>query len=126
MDKPFRLDARVRSFRYAFAGLRTVLATQHNAWIHSAVTAAVLAAGVAVGLSPPEWCWIVVAVLAVWATEALNTAIEFLADTVSTAPHPLVGQAKDCAAGAVLLAAVGAVAIGLLVFYPHALALWHK
>ena len=126
MDKPFRLDARARSFRYAFAGLRTVLATQHNAWIHSAVTAAVLVAGVAVGLSSPEWCWIVVAVLAVWATEARNTAIEFLADAVSTAPHPLVGKAKDCAAGAVLLAAVGAVAIGLLVFSPHALALLHK
>ena len=59
------------------------------------------------------------AVMAVWTAEALNTAFEFLADVASPNYHPLVGKAKDVAAGAVLISAIGAVVIGLLVFGPH-------
>jgi diacylglycerol kinase (ATP) len=61
----------------------------------------------------------VLAVVAVWTSEALNTAFEFLTDVASPAFHPLAGKAKDVAAGAVLISAIGAVLIGLLVFGPH-------
>ena len=60
----------------------------------------------------------------VWAAEAANTALEFLADAVSPERHPLVGKAKDVAAGAVLIAAIGAAAIGILVIGPHVLRLF--
>jgi diacylglycerol kinase (ATP) len=61
--------------------------------------------------------------MSVWTAEALNTALEFLADAASPEFHPLVGHAKDVAAGAVLISAAGAVVIGLLVLGPHVIAL---
>ena len=72
---------------------------QHNAWIHLVATAMVIAAGSFFHLSPPEWCWIVLAVSIVWTAEALNTAFEFLADAASPNFHPVVRDAKDVAAG---------------------------
>ena len=52
------------------------------------------------------------------AAEALNTALEALADRVAPDQHPLVAKAKDVAAGGVLLAAVAAAVMGLLVLGP--------
>jgi len=119
--EPFTLGARARSFAHAAAGLRDVLATQHNARIHAAATLAVIGAGLFFQISRIEWCWLVAAIGAVWASEAMNTALEALADAVAPDPHPLVGRAKDAAAGAVLVAAIAAAAIGLLVLGPHLL-----
>jgi diacylglycerol kinase (ATP) len=123
MTRPFRISTRLRSFRYAFRGISLLLQSQHNAWIHLAVTAAACGLGFALGLTRSEWCWIVLAAGAVWTAEAMNTAFEHLADAVSPAHHPLVGNAKDAAAGAVLIAAAAAVVIGLLVFGIHLVAL---
>lgn len=95
-----------------------MLRTQHNAWIHAIATTVVAVAGVLFQLSRTEWCIIVLAVVAVWTAEALNTAFEFLTDMASPEFHPLAGKAKDVAAGAVLLAAIGAVIIGLFIFGP--------
>lgn len=115
----FSVAGRIRSFGYAFRGVGTMLVSQHNAWIHLAATIAVVIAGLCCHLSAMKWCWIVLAVVSVWVAEALNTALEFLADAVSPEAHPLVGKAKDVAAGGVLIAAIGSGVIGLLVFGPH-------
>lgn len=123
MHQPFSFTARLHSFRYALAGLRTLLLTQHNAWLHAAATVVVVVAGLVLGLSRAEWCWLVLAMTLVWVAEALNTALEFLADAVTQEFHPLILQAKDVAAAAVLVAAIGALVIGLLVFGPH---LWPR
>ena len=117
-------SGRVRSVKDAVHGVRIMLASQHNAWIHAAATVTVVVAGFLARLSWAEWCWIVLAIVAVWTAEALNTAFEFLTDVASPAFHPLAGQAKDVAAGAVLLAAVGAVIIGVLIFGPKTLLLF--
>lgn len=117
----FSFAARARSFRYAGRGVVALLRSQHNAWIHAAGSVAVVGLGFAVGLSRLEWCLVVLAMVAVWSAEAVNTAIEALCDVASPEVHPLVERAKDIAAGAVLLAAVGAVVVGLLVFGPHLL-----
>jgi diacylglycerol kinase (ATP) len=118
---PFRVSARLRSFRYAFRGIAVVLHSQHNAWIHAAASLLVIAAGLAIGLGRLEWCALVLAIVSVWVAEALNTAFEALCDVASPSLHPMVERAKDVAAGAVLIAAIGAVVIGLLVFVPHLL-----
>jgi diacylglycerol kinase (ATP) len=123
-DQSLTFSGRVRSVRFAIQGIRTMLRSQHNAWIHAAATIAVAAAGAAFRLSSSEWCWIVLAVMAVWTAEALNTAFEFLTDVASPTFHPVAGHAKDVAAGAVLISAVGAVVIGLLVFGPHVWDVW--
>jgi len=79
----------------------------------------VIAAGFFFHLSPPEWCWIVLAVSIVWTAEALNTAFEFLADAASPNFHPVVRDAKDVAAGAVLITALASSVIGAIIFWPH-------
>lgn len=109
----------MKSFRYAFKGIQVLLKSQHNAWIHAAATMLVISASCFYKLSRIEWCWIVLAILIVWIAEAFNTALEFLADAVTQNSHPLIGKAKDVAAGAVLIAAFGAVSIGLLIFGPY-------
>lgn len=121
MSAPFTFTGRIRSVRFALQGLRVLLVTQRNAQLHLAATLAVVAAGAALKLSPQEWCWIVAACAAVWTAEALNTAFEFLCDVASPDFHPAVKNAKDVAAGAVLLSAIGAAVIGLLVMLPHLL-----
>ncbi len=118
-DSGFTFTGRIRSVRCAVAGVRVMLASQHNAWIHAAATVLVLAAGLHFRLGRGEWCWVVLAVISVWTAEALNTAFEFLTDVASPAFHPLAAKAKDVAAGAVLITAIGSIAIGALVFGPH-------
>ena len=117
----FRLGARLASFRYAFAGLWTMLGTQHNAWVHLAATGFVTMMGFAVGLDAADWKWLVVTVTMVWFAEAMNTAFEFLCDVVSPDHNEAVRHAKDIAAAAVLLAAIGAVVMGALIFGPYLL-----
>jgi diacylglycerol kinase (ATP) len=116
---------RLRSVKCALQGIQIMVKSQHNAWIHSAATLMVTAVSLAVGLSAGEWCWIVLAIVSVWTAEALNTAFEFLTDVASPTFHPIAAKAKDVAAGAVLLSAVGAVIIVVLVLGPHILR-WPK
>jgi diacylglycerol kinase (ATP) len=121
-DDRFSIRGRLESIRRAARGIRAMLASQHNAWIHATATALVCALGLLLELSALEWIAITLAVVAVWTAEALNTAFEFLCDVASPEFHPLVGRAKDIAAGAVLISALGAAVIGILVFGPHVLA----
>ena len=117
--RPFQFTGRIRSFRHAIAGLLRMIRCQHNAWIHVAATAIVLGAGFLFQVSAADWCWIILAISIVWTAEALNTAFEFLADAASPEFHPLVRDAKDVAAGAVLVTAVAAAVIGAIIFWPH-------
>lgn len=121
--RPFEFTGRIRSFGHATAGIVRMIRCQHNAWIHALATVLVVAAGLTCQLSRGEWCWIVLAISTVWTAEALNTAFEFLADAASPSFHPIVRDAKDVAAGAVLLTAIGATVIGMLIFWPHLRAL---
>jgi len=89
MSKPFEFTGRIRSFTFAFAGIWTMLKSQHNAWIHAFATVAVIAGGTFFQVSVPEWCCLILAIIAVWSAEALNTAFEFLADVASPEFHPL-------------------------------------
>jgi diacylglycerol kinase (ATP) len=117
--RAFTFTGRLRSVRYAFRGVRLMLASQHNAWVHATATVVVIIVGIILHLTRDEWCWITAAVVGVWTAEGLNTAFEFLCDVASPEFHPLVERAKDVAAGAVLISAVGSAVIGLLVFGPH-------
>jgi diacylglycerol kinase (ATP) len=117
--RPFEFTGRIRSFRYAIAGIWRMIRCQHNAWIHALATIVVIGAGFFFRISRAEWCWIVLVLTIVWTAEALNTAFEFLADAASPEFHPLVRDAKDVAAGAVLITAVAAIVIGAIIFWPH-------
>jgi diacylglycerol kinase (ATP) len=119
----FSISGRVRSFRHAIHGIVMMVRSQHNAWLHATASFLVLFFSAFFRLSASEWCWMVIAVMAVWTAEALNTALEFLADVASPEFHPLVEKAKDVAAGAVLISASGAVVIALLALGPYFLRL---
>jgi len=123
MNVPFQFTGRIRSFKHAFRGIRTMLCSQQNARIHALATILAVLAGFFFRITGHEWCWIVLAITAVWAAEAMNTALELLSDATSPAFHPLIKKAKDVAAASVLIAAIGAVIIGGLVFGPYAVEL---
>lgn len=118
----FSFSGRIRSGVHALQGIIELLKSQHNARVHAVATFGVIVAGLFFGLSAWEWCSLVLIITAVWVAEALNTAFEFLCDVVSPDFDPLVKKSKDVAAGAVLLCAMGAVAVGLIIFIPHLLA----
>lgn len=111
--------ARLRSFGYAFSGIAFMLRTQHNAWLHLVATFAVIAISIYLHITPSDWRWIAVAIFLVWSAEAFNTAVEYVCDMVSPSYNVVVKHAKDVAAGAVLLSAISAAAIGLLTFWPY-------
>jgi len=114
---------RIRSLRCAVKGIGVMISSQHNAWIHAAATVIVIVVGFYLQLTKPEWCWIILAIISVWTAEALNTAFEFLTDVASPEFHPLAEKAKDVAAGAVLISAIGSVLIGMAILGPYALRL---
>ncbi len=119
MSQKLSFTGRIRSFRNAFRGVGLMLISQHNAWIHATASILVLIAGAILHLTKAEWCWLVIAIMSVWTAEALNTALEFLADVASPESHPIIGRAKDVAAGAVLISAIGSVVIALLILGPR-------
>jgi diacylglycerol kinase (ATP) len=118
-SRGFSVGARARSFYFAARGIKTMFISQHNAWIHAVATVLVIALGLVAGLTRLEWFVLVLAIVAVWMAESINTAFEFLCDVTSPEFHPLVEKAKDVAAGAVLITSIGATAIGALVFVPY-------
>lgn len=115
--------ARARSFRYAFAGIHFLISTQPNARVHLIVTFLVIALGIIFRLQVQDWLALCFAVSLVWITEAVNTAIETVVNLTTRDYHPLAKNAKDLAAGAVLIAAITSIVVGLLVFGPPLLAL---
>lgn len=117
------LYSRIKSFHYAFDGWWHVLSTQHNAWIHALVSLAVFALGLWLQISRQEWAIVLLAIMAVWMAEFMNTALEAVVDMASPDFHPLAKIAKDVAAAGVLVGAAGAVLIGLLIFGPP---LWQR
>lgn len=117
------LHSRARSFSYAFQGWAYVLRTQRNAWIHTFVTLIVLALAFWLRLPRVEWAILLLTLMAVWMAELINTALESVVDLTMLDPHPLAKIAKDVAAAAVLVGALGAVLIGLLILGPP---LWQR
>ncbi len=116
MSSPQRSPSLFDSFNYAAEGVIHALRTQRNLWIHFTIAAAVLVAAVAFGVSKLELMVLLLAITFVLVAELVNTAIEAAVDVASTAFDPMAKLAKDIAAGAVLIAALNAVAVGYLVF----------
>jgi diacylglycerol kinase len=114
----------VQKFRFALQGLAAGIRSQDSFWIH--LPAAALALGLAawLGLSPVEWALLVLAISLVLCLELANSAIESLAKGLTSDHNPLVGQALDIAAGATLVAAMGAVVLGAILFAPKLWLIW--
>lgn len=123
-DEKFSLVKRARSFSHAMRGLLIFLKTTHNAWVHIAVFVAAISLGAYFGISYIEWTLLVLAGGSVLAAEAFNTAIEIDMDLTSPEYHPYARDTKDVAAGAVLITAIMALAIGILIFWSRFIGLF--
>lgn len=109
----------IASFGPALAGLVALVRGEPNARVHLAVTIAVVFAALGLGVSAADWRWIIAAFGMVWVAEGFNTALEALCDRLHPERDDHIGRVKDLAAGAVLVAAITAAAIGVLVFWPY-------
>ena len=107
-----------RSFRHAFAGLAYAVRTQPNICIHLLAAAGVILIALWLKLSLVELGLLVLTIGLVLVAELVNTAIEALVDLVSPEPHPKAKVVKDVSAGAVVVAAIVSVAIGILILGP--------
>lgn len=107
----------LKSFTYAFAGIR-VAAKEQNFRVHLIAVVLVIIAAAITRVSAVEWLVLVLTMTLVLSLEMINSAIEHVVDLATAEIHPLAKLAKDIAAGAVLIAAGASVIIGLIIFIP--------
>jgi diacylglycerol kinase (ATP) len=117
-NKGFTFRKRLAGFSCAFRGIRILLRNEHNARLHCLAGTCAVAAGFLLKISVMEWVAVVIVCGCVLAAEALNTAIEKLADAVSPEYNEMIKTVKDLSAGGVLLMAVAAAITGFLIFLP--------
>lgn len=117
--EPFNIKKRAKSFVFAFRGVISFIREEHNAWIHCSAVILVTAGGLYFKITAIEWMAVILCFGMVLAAEGFNTAIERLVNLVSPEYHPLAGNVKDIAAGAVLICAVSAAIVGCIIFIPY-------
>ncbi len=123
-QEKFSIAKRLKSFTYAFNGLKVLFQEEHNSRIHLFATVCVIIAGALLKLSALEWAAVAFAVGLVFSGEIFNSAIEDLSDVVCPERDDRIKKVKDLAAAAVLVNAITAAAIGLLVFVPKIIQLF--
>ena len=107
------------SFKYAWAGVCYAFATQRNFRIHTFVGIFAVSLGAFLQIEAVEMAVITMTCAIVMVLELINTAIESVVDlTVKQSYHELAKIAKDCAAGAVLVSAIAAVAVAAFILLP--------
>lgn len=109
----------IQSFKYAFHGLFHFYKTETKAIIHSSAAIVAIILGIALHITYIEWLLICFSIGLVIFAEVFNTAIERITDLISPEHHPLAGQAKDLAAGAVMVMSIISILVGVLVFIPR-------
>jgi diacylglycerol kinase (ATP) len=114
----FSVRQRLKSFRFAFAGLSAFIFTEHNARVHTVTTAAVIISGFLFNISNAEWLTVIIVTAMVWAAEIFNTVVERIMDHITPDYHPQVKTIKDLSAAAVLVTAIAALIAGLIIFIP--------
>jgi diacylglycerol kinase (ATP) len=112
-----------RSFRFAWDGIRYCTKTQPNFRIHLVILSLIMALGFLFNINKSEWIAIVFCGMMVLILEMINTALEYLCNTVTTEFHPAIKAIKDISAGAVLVSAAGSVLIGAIIFIPKIVSL---
>lgn len=120
-NENFSIKKRAKSFGYAFNGVSMLIRDEHNSRIHVAAMTAVVILGLILGLSNIEWCVVALCCGGVLMAEAMNSAIEAIADLVSPEFHPLIKKAKDVGAAGVLMMAIAAATAGIIIFIPKLL-----
>lgn len=111
----------LRSFKYAWKGICACVGKEQNLDFHLLVMVLVIIAGFYFGITRMEWVAVILCFGMVIGAELFNSAIERLTNLAHPEQHPLAGKVKDIAAGAVLVTAIAAAAVGLIIFVPYIL-----
>ncbi|MBN2598482.1 MAG: diacylglycerol kinase family protein [Marinifilaceae bacterium] len=114
---------RLKSFKYAFSGLRILLKEEHNSRIHIFLGLTVIILSIVLNINPIEWGFIIFSIALVITVETINSAIENMADFLTLENNYHIKKIKDLSAGAVLLSSLSSVIIGLLIFIPKLISL---
>jgi diacylglycerol kinase (ATP) len=120
-SRKFSLADRLRSFRYAFNGIKSLITDEHNFRIHLLALLLIITTGILVGITKSDWLAIIFVSALVLISESFNSSIERLSDAVNPGIDDRIRKAKDIAAAAVLISAMAAIITGLLVFVPYLL-----
>lgn len=118
-NHPLHPKTRILSFKYAFEGIASAIKEEPNIRIHSVIALLVILAGFYFQISKLEWILVFIVMGFVISIEMTNTAIEAIVDSFTDKSHPGAKLAKDIAAGAVLIAAITSVIVGLIIFLPY-------
>ena len=122
-NEKFSVRKRIKSFSYAFAGLRVLFREEHNARIHAVAAVLAVAMGFLLRISPMEWIAVVIVIGMVFAAEIINSSIERTADFVKAERDDRKRDIKDLGAAAVLVCAIAAAVVGIIIFIPKIIAL---
>ena len=109
----------IKSFKDAVTGIAHILRSERNARIHVGIAFAVLAVGIMLNLSVIELAATFFSIITIFLAEIANTALEKTLDLIEPHPNDKIRLVKDMAAGAVLIASVGAAVIGIIIFWPY-------
>lgn len=109
----------LKSFIYAFRGLFLLIRTERNFQVHTLALVVVSIAGFYFDINQFEWITIVLTSVVVMGLEGMNSALEKLCNEVTEDRKESIRNIKDIAAGAVLIAAIGALVVASLIFYPY-------
>lgn len=114
----------LESFGYAAQGIIAAFRDGRNFKVQVGFAVAAVALGALFGITAEEWLAVIICIGVVLGGECVNTSIEALVDIVQPEQHPSAKTAKDCAAGAVLVASICSLAVGTIVFLPRIFALF--
>jgi undecaprenol kinase/diacylglycerol kinase (ATP) len=115
-----------KSFTYALRGISTLFKEEFNARVHFLAAMVAVVLGFILKVVWFEWVILVLVIGGVFAMELINTSIEGLADLYSRELNPKIKKIKDLSAGAVLVAAITALIVGVIIFLPKILSLLHQ
>lgn len=112
------ITGRLKSVGFAVKGAFKLITTEHSVMVQTSLAVIMIIAGFYFEISREEWMMQILAFGLVLSIESLNTAVEKIADFIHPEFHDRIGFIKDIAAGAVMFAALAAVAVGLLIYVP--------
>lgn len=110
---------RLKSMGFALKGAIKLITTEHSVMVQSSLAVLMIIAGFVFKINATEWMFQILAFGLVLAVEGLNTAVEKIADFIHPEYHERIGFIKDIAAGAVFFAAMTAIAIGCIIYFPY-------
>lgn len=118
-NSKFSLKNRLKSFIFAFNGLKILFKNEHNSRIHLVFAIIVIAFSFLFKISPIQWSLVIFAIAIVFAAEIFNSAIELICNRISLENENIIKKIKDLSAAAVLVCSIAAAIIGLIIFIPY-------